>query len=239
MTLKDKIEKQWLRHMPKNESSHVSKSHPSTKWNIAVYVDHFTKQVHVLPINETITAEGVAEMHMKEIFWLHRIPWKIFSDREAVFAAQVTKALYKQLGTNIGLTTAYHPAANRQVKQKNQDTEQFLWMFVKQRQDDWADLLPIAEFVLNSRKTSATDHTPFELNYGYTSDSTIPVGKASNMPLVNQRLQKLWQVRKEAEDALKLRKERMKENYEKEKKKAHQFEVGDLVWLDSKEIKIY
>jgi len=31
----------------------------------------------------------------------------------------------------------------------------------------------------------------------------------------------------------------MKENYEKEKKKAHQFEVGDLVWLDSKEIKIY
>jgi len=64
-------------------------------------------------------------------------------------------------------------------------------MFVKQRQDNWADLLPIAESVLNSRKISATDHTPFELNYGYTPDFTIPVEKASNMPSVNQRLDKL------------------------------------------------
>jgi len=177
-------------------------------------------------------------MHVKEIFRLHGIPRKIFSDRGAVFAARVTKALYKQLGINIGLTTAYHPAANGQVERKNRDIEQFLRMFVKQRQDDWADLLPIAEFVLNSRKTSATDHTPFELNYGYTPDFTIPVGKASNMPLVNQRLDKPRQARKEAEEALKLGKERMKEDYEKGKKKAHKFEVGDLVWLDSKDIKI-
>jgi len=203
-----------------------------------VYVDHFTKQVHTLPINETITAEGVADMHVKKIFRLHDIPRKIFSDRGAVFAARVTKALYKQLGINIGLTTAYHPAVNGQVERKNQDIEQFLRMFVKQRQDNWADLLPIAEFVLNSRKTSATDHTPFELNYGYTPDFTIPVGKASNMPSVNQRLDKLRQARKEAEDALKLGKEQMKEDYEKEKKKAHKFEVRDLVWLDSKDIKI-
>jgi len=42
------------------------------------------------------------------------------------------KALYKALGINIGLTTAYHPAANGQVKRKNQDIEQFLRFFVSQ-----------------------------------------------------------------------------------------------------------
>jgi len=57
---------------------------------------------------------------------LHGIPRKIFSDRGAGFAARVTKALYEQLGINIGLMTAYHLAANRQVKRKNQDIEQFL-----------------------------------------------------------------------------------------------------------------
>ena len=80
----------------------------------AVYVDHFTKQTHVLPINESINAEGVADFHVKEIFRLHGIPRKIVSDRGALFAAQVTKAL----GINIGLTTAYHPAANGQVERK-------------------------------------------------------------------------------------------------------------------------
>ena len=81
--------------------------------------------------------------------------------------------------------------ANGQVERKNQDIKQFLCLFVKQQQDDWADLLPITEFVLNSRKTLTMDHTPFELNYGYTADFTIPVEKVSNMPSVNQRLEKL------------------------------------------------
>jgi len=47
--------------------------------SIAVYVDHFTKQTHVLPINKSINAEGVADLHVKEIFRLHGIPRKIFS----------------------------------------------------------------------------------------------------------------------------------------------------------------
>ena len=124
------------------------------------------------------------------------------------------------------------------MEQKNQDIKQLLRLLVKQWQDDWADLLPITELVFNSRKTLATDLTPFGLNYGYTPDFTIPVGKASNMSSVNQRLEMLRQVRKEAEEALMLGKEQIKMDFEEGKQKAHKFEVSDLVWLDSKDIKI-
>ena len=79
-------------------------------------------------------------------------------------------ALYKRLGIDAGLTTAYHPQANGQVERKNQEVEAYLRLFIGKRQDDWVDLLPTAEFVINSQLNSATGHTPFELLYGYTPD---------------------------------------------------------------------
>ena len=87
------------------------------------------------------------------------------------------RALYKRLGIDTGLTTAYHPQANGQVERKNQEVEAYLRLFIGKRQDDWVDLLPTAEFVINSRLNSATGHTPFELLYGYTPDFTIPAGR--------------------------------------------------------------
>jgi hypothetical protein len=54
---------------------------------ILVYVDHFTKQAHFIPTHSTITAEGIADMHVKHIFPLHGTPDKIISDCRPQFAA--------------------------------------------------------------------------------------------------------------------------------------------------------
>ena len=74
--------------------------------------------------------------------------------------------LYKELGIDTGLTTAYHPQANGQVECKNQEVEAYLHLFISKHQDDWVDLLPTAEFIINSCLNSATGHTPFKLLYG-------------------------------------------------------------------------
>ena len=45
--------------------------------------------------------------------------------------------------------------------------EAYLRAFVNFEQNDWVRLLPMAEFAYNNAKNASTDHTPFELNYGY------------------------------------------------------------------------
>lgn len=97
----------------------------------------------------------------------------------------------------------------------------------------------MAEFVLNSHVSSATGRTPFEIVYGCTLDFTIPAGKHSNIPALNERLDRMAHIRKEAEAALCQTKLRMKEDYEAAKKRAHVFQPGDMVWLSSKNIKVH
>ena len=148
------------------------------------------------------------------------------------------RALYKCLRIEAGLTTAYHPEGNGKVERKNQEVEKFLRLFVSQRQDDWVDWLPMAEFALNSHVSSATERTPFEIVYGYTPDFTIPAGKHTNIPALDERLDRMAHVRKEAESALRQTKAKMKEEYEAAKKRAHLFKIGDQVGLSTKDLSI-
>ena len=75
-------------------------------------VDHYTKQIHLFSVTSQITADGVTSIYFNQVYPLHRIPQKIISDRGPQFAARSMHVLYKQLGIDTGLTTAYHPQAN-------------------------------------------------------------------------------------------------------------------------------
>ena len=201
-------------------------------------VDHYMKQIHLFPVTSQITADGVASIYFEQIFPLHGIPKKIISDRGPQFAARSMRALYKRLGIDAGLTTAYHPQANGQVERKNQEVEVYLRLFISKQQDDWVDLLPTAEFVINSRLNSATGHTPFELIYGYTPDFTIPAGRPTGIPVLDKRLQLLQSIWKDAEAALRLSKKRMQSQVH-QRHAPYQFKVREKVWLQAKQIKIH
>ena len=47
---------------------------------IVVYIDHYSKQVHVIPTTSEVDTEGVTDIHYCEIFCLHGIPSKIVSN---------------------------------------------------------------------------------------------------------------------------------------------------------------
>ena len=79
---------------------------------IIVYTDHYSKQVHVLPTTTEVDADGIAELHYREIFRLHGVPKKIVSDCGPQYAARIQRELYRKLGIEHGLTTAYHPQSN-------------------------------------------------------------------------------------------------------------------------------
>ena len=77
-----------------------------------------------------------------------------------------TQELYRLLGIKIAASTAYHPQTDGQTERLNQEIEQYLHLFVNERQDDWNELLPLAEFQYNNHIHSSTQETPFMLDTG-------------------------------------------------------------------------
>ena len=71
---------------------------------------------------------------------------------------------------------AYHPQGDGQTERINQELEQFLRFFINQRQDDWDDLLPLAEFQYNNHIHSATQNVPFLLDTGRIPRITAGMG---------------------------------------------------------------
>jgi hypothetical protein len=139
------------------------------------------------------------------------------------------RALLKRLGVGAGITTAYHPQANRQTERMNCKVATYLRMFCNQRKTDWVNQLPMAEFALNNRVNDVTGFSPFYLIYGYQPDFTVSPG-CTNAPAADRRLNILQGAQEEAESSLRMAKKHMAQ--------AHQpcipptpFKVGSHVWL--------
>jgi hypothetical protein len=53
-----------------------------------VVVDKLTKDTHFLPVKTTHTTTNIAEIYIREISRLHRIPRIIVSDRDTKFTSK-------------------------------------------------------------------------------------------------------------------------------------------------------
>ena len=63
------------------------------------------------------------------------------------------------------MSIAYHPQTDRQTEQTNQMRKQYLQHYINHQQDNWVELLPIAQFVYNNQQYSVTGTTLFFANY--------------------------------------------------------------------------
>ena len=65
------------------------------------------------------------------------------------------------------MSTAFHLQMNGQTERQNQTLEQYLWIFCHHWQDDWAELLSQAEFVINNAPSASAKELLFYLLHGY------------------------------------------------------------------------
>ena len=63
-------------------------------------------------------------------------------------------------------TSGYHPEGNGQTKHVNQTLEQYLHIYCNYQQDNWSELLLLAEFAFNNTPSATTGVSPFFVNKG-------------------------------------------------------------------------
>jgi len=146
-----------------------------------VVIDRFTKMAHFMPLREK-TAADLAVIFAKEVWRLHGLPTDIVSDRDSRFTSETWKEFLSLLGIQPRMSTAFHPQTDGQTEWLNQTIEAYLRAFVSKEQNNWASLLPMAEFAYNNSVTTGNGVTPFYANYGFHPATMDPPAAGSFNP---------------------------------------------------------
>jgi transposase InsO family protein len=133
---------------------------------ILVIVDKLTKSAHFILVRDTYDVTDVAHVFISEVICLHGIPKKIISDRDSRFTSRFWTSLQSALGTQLNLSTTYHPETDGKTKRVNQVMEDMLRMYVMDNQTQWEKYLPLVEFAYNNSFHSSIGMPPYEALYG-------------------------------------------------------------------------
>jgi len=204
--------------------------------SIMVVVDHgLSKGVILTPCHKTIDAEGVANIFFSKVFSRYGLYDKIISDRGPQFASRFQIELGRLLGYKNSLSTAFHPQSDGETERVNQELEVYLRIYCANDQTGWAPMLPLAEFVHNSRHHSARGTSPFYLMMGYHPRHLPDSHPKSDIPNIEQRLSLLNRARDEALAAHELARNTMKQRITS---RFVPFAKGDKVWLEAKNLNL-
>ncbi|GJS08664.1 putative reverse transcriptase domain-containing protein [Tanacetum coccineum] len=140
---------------------------------IWVIVDRLTKSTHFLPIKENDSMEKLTRQYLKEIVTRHGVPVSIIFDRDGRFTSQLCQSLQKVLGTQLDMSTAYHPQTNGQSERTIQTLEYILRACVIDFGKGWDRHLPLVEFSYNNSYNTSIKAVPFEALYGHKCRSPV------------------------------------------------------------------
>ncbi|XP_022040067.1 uncharacterized protein LOC110942599, partial [Helianthus annuus] len=198
---------------------------------IWVVVDRLTKSAHFLPIREDYSADRLAQIYVDEIVARHGVPLNIISDRDARFTSHFWRTMQSAMGSQLNLSTAYHPQTDGQSERTIQTLEDMLRACVIDFGGSWDSHLPLIEFSYNNSYHSSINMAPFEALYGRKCRSPVcwnEIGEAqlTGPAIILETTEKVKKVR----DNLQTARNRQK-SYADLKRKPLDFQVGDRVLL--------
>ena len=135
------------------------------------------------------------------------------------------------------MSTAYHPQTNRKTERTNQVLEGYLRNFVNYDQNDWHQLLPLAEYAQNNSKTSAHKLTPFFANYGFHPQTEWMKKREIQTPGATMQTHWMKTIQEKARATLEQTQEAMKKYYDQGATPQPDIDIGDLVMLKAKNIR--
>ena len=199
--------------------------------SIWVVVDRLTKVAHFIPVKAERNAPKLAQIFMKEVVRLHGIPKTIVSDRDTIFTSRFWKSFQKAIGSELCLSTAYHPQSDGQTEVINKVLEDLLRACILDFGGNWEDHLHLAEFTYNNSYQSTIGMAPFEALYGKPCLSPICWVEAGEKAVlgpeyIKETTEKIELVRRRMAAA----QDRQKKFADKKRKQV-EYEVGDYVFI--------
>jgi len=140
---------------------------------ILVIVDHLLKQAIFIPTQDTITSAELVRLFVIYVFSKHKVPSHVTSNYSSEFVSHFFRSLGTALDMRLYFTSGYHPEANGQAERTNQTLEQYLRIYCNYQQDNWSELLPLAEFAYNNASSATTGVSPFFTNKGYHPNLSV------------------------------------------------------------------
>nr|GEY93724.1 reverse transcriptase domain-containing protein [Tanacetum cinerariifolium] len=194
-------------------------------------LDRFKKSAHFLPMKKTDSIEKLAQLYLKEIVCRHGVPVSIISDRDSLFKSRFWETLQKNLGTQLNLSTAYHPEMDGQSKRTIQTLEDMLRACAIDFGNSWDRHIPLVEFSYNNSYHASINAAPFEAFYGRKCRSPVcwsEVGDSqlTGPELIHETTEKIFQIK----NRLLTARSRQK-SYADVRRKPMEFEVCDKVML--------
>ncbi|GJX29516.1 putative reverse transcriptase domain-containing protein [Tanacetum coccineum] len=226
----ERITMDFVTKLPKTSTGHDA---------IWVIVDRLTKSAHFIPIRATDSMETLTRLYIKEIVSRHGVPISIISDRDSHFTSRFWQSLQNALGTQLDMSTAYHPKTDGQSERTIQTLEDMLRACVIDFRKGWDKHLPLVEFSYNNSYHASIKAAPFEALYGRKCRSPVCWAEVGDSQLtrpeiIQETTKKIVQIRQRLQAA----RDRQR-SYANVRQKPLEFQVGDRVMLKVSPRKAY
>ena len=198
---------------------------------ILVVVDRLSKYAHFVALSHPYTAVSIAQVFLDNIYKLHGLPTSIVSDRDKIFVSTFWQELFKLMGTQLKLSTSYHPQTDGQTEVVNRCLQTYLRCMTSERPRDWVNWLPLAEWWYNTSYHTAIQTTPYAVVYGQAPPTYLPyLPGALQVEAVDRSLRTREAALKLVKFHLHRAQNRMKQQADK-RRSDRNFEVGEWVYV--------
>ena len=196
-----------------------------------VIVDRLTKSAHFLTVRMTFTLEEFCQLYIREIIHLHGVPMSIVSDRDPRFTTHFWKSFQKAMGTQLMMSTAFHPQTDGRSEKTIQVLEDMLRACVLNLKGSWEEHLPLVELSYNNNYQTSIQMIPYEALNGRLCRSPICWTKVGESvitcpDLIRDTSEKVGLIRKHLLTA-----QSRQKSYTDKRHRPLEFEVADHVFL--------
>ncbi|RDX64111.1 hypothetical protein CR513_57365, partial [Mucuna pruriens] len=189
---------------------------PQSKRGRDSIFDKFSKMTHFITCHKTDDATNVAHLFSKEVVRLHGIPRSIVSNRDAKFL-RLFGIRYKT-----SLLYNFHSQTDGQIEVVNRTFS------------TWEECLSYVEFAYNKVVHSTTNHSPFEVVYGFNPLTPLDLIPLPMNKKVHQDGKKKAEYVRQLHEKVKQQIDKKTQQYANQANKGRKkisFNLRDWVWV--------